>query len=86
MDGRSLLIICMRFTPCRPMQPVFHSSFNGLQGQEVCGCPLLPLKTAARGPNPLLDPQGKLTCTFAAKPSYGCQCDLIHPLQPCRSA
>ncbi|PVU96902.1 hypothetical protein BB561_000883 [Smittium simulii] len=35
--------------------PVYHSSFNGLEGetQVVSGIPFLPLKTKTRGPAPI---------------------------------
>jgi len=32
--------------------PVYHSKFTGQEGQEMCGCALLPLKTRVRGPAP----------------------------------
>ncbi len=36
--------------------PAYHSAFNDAPPtSEVCGCPIFPLKTRARGPAPLLD-------------------------------
>lgn len=32
--------------------PAYHSAFNDLKVQEVCGCAILPIKTRSRGPAP----------------------------------
>mmetsp|Transcript_192 Transcript_192/g.216 ORF Transcript_192/g.216 Transcript_192/m.216 type:complete len:174 (+) Transcript_192:12-533(+) len=32
--------------------PAYHSKFNSNEGEEMCGCTLLPIKTKVRGPAP----------------------------------
>lgn len=42
-------------TPAHPpLQPAYHSSFNGVAAPEVCGLAMLPLRGKARGPAPLI--------------------------------
>ena len=36
---------------------VYHSSFNDTDAQLACGCAMLPMKTATRGPAPIA-PEG----------------------------
>lgn len=36
--------------------PAYHSSFNAAEGETLCGCPVLPLKTRVRGPAPCVEP------------------------------
>ena len=40
--------------------PAYHSAFNGVVTEELCGCPVLPLRTRVRGPAPCLEapPEG----------------------------
>lgn len=52
-------VLAPHLLSCAPGMPAYHSEFNTLGVQEVCGCALLPIKTRARGPAPSIDPSGK---------------------------
>jgi actin related protein 2/3 complex subunit 3 len=44
-----------RGAPARPAMPAYHSAYNAAAAEELCGVPVLPLRTRVRGPAPCLD-------------------------------